>query len=78
MEITKFIEDLKEILEAEKMTITVDTILKSIPEYDSLAVLSIIAYIDENFSKKLSTQEFNNLKTVGDLIHQIGNDNFNN
>jgi acyl carrier protein len=77
MEINKFIEDLKEILEAEKMTINVDTLLKSIPEYDSLAILSIIAYIDENFSKKLSTQEFNNLKTVGDLIHQIGDENFN-
>lgn len=70
-----FLEKLQEELEEEE-TLTVDTDLKSLESYDSLALLTIIAFVDENFDKKIEAKNFKDIKTVKDLMNVIGTENF--
>ncbi|MBN2018183.1 MAG: acyl carrier protein [Candidatus Cloacimonetes bacterium] len=71
-----FFDELKETLEIEDIHLKEDTILTELDEYDSLAILSIIALIDEKFNKKISGQDFQSINTVNDLMRLIGFDNF--
>jgi acyl carrier protein len=72
----EFIEELVEILEIEDGDINEETNLKELQEYDSLAVLSIIAFVDENFSKTLVTEQLNSITTVKSLMELIGLEHF--
>ena len=73
-----FINELKEALEIEDedKEITLETNLKDLEEYDSLSVLSIIAMIDKNFSKQISSIDFIKITTVKSLMDLIGKDYF--
>lgn len=74
---SEFIEKLKEALEIDTSEqITEETDLRDVDEYDSLAVLTIIAMLDETFGKNLSGPAFEKVTTVGSLMKLIGEDNF--
>lgn len=70
-----FLERLQEELEEEE-TLTLGTNFKSLESYDSLSLLSIIAFVDENFNKKIDTKQFKNIDTISELINSIGEENF--
>ncbi len=76
MKTTEFIDILKESLEIDDSEVLEDTDLKSLDNYDSLAILSIIALIDEHFGKKIKGEQFKNISTVKSLMTLIGMDNF--
>lgn len=42
----------------------------------SLSTLVIIAFIDENFKKRVKVADIRNIKNVSDLMNLIGKDNF--
>jgi len=67
----KFIEQLKEILEISDREIFLDDKFREYKEWDSLAYLSVIAMIDEEFDIVIETPEFKKLLTVGDLINEV-------
>ena len=73
-----FINELKEALEIEDedQEITLETNLKELEEYDSLSVLSIIAMIDKNFGKQMSSADFVKITTVSSLMELIGKEHF--
>ena len=73
---SEFIEILKEELEMEEVEMTIDTVLKELEGYDSLAVMSIIALADEHFSKKLTGEKLKAITTVRSLQELIGIENF--
>lgn len=76
MEKSEFIEKLKETLEIDSSEeITEETDLRDLAEYDSLGVLTIIAMVDENFGKQLSSSDFEKVTTVGSLMKLIGEEN---
>ena len=76
MKTNEFLERLAEVLELEDIVLKKETNLKDLEEYDSLSVLSIIAMIDENFSKKISGQKFQSITTVKSLMEFIGMESF--
>jgi len=78
MKTEDFINDLKDALEIEDedQEITLETNLKDLEEYDSLSVLSIIAMIDKNFGKQISSSEFVKITTVSSLMELIGKEHF--
>ncbi len=76
MKVDEFIEKLKEILELQDVELCEETNLRDLEEYDSLAVLSIIAMVDENFGRKLTGQNFQSITTVRSLIKLIGDKYF--
>lgn len=68
-----FIEELKDIMEIDQLSD--DQPLNEIDEFDSLAVMSIVAFSFSNFHKKLSGNDIKNAKSVNDLITLIGVEN---
>ncbi len=75
MKTSVFLEKLQEELE-EDQTLTLDTNLKELESYDSISLLSVIAFVDENFNKKIDTKQFKDIEKVSDLVDIIGKENF--
>jgi acyl carrier protein len=73
MEKTKFFEELKETLELDG-EINEDTSIC----LSSLAILSLIVFIDENFGKQIKAAELKNVGVVNDIIILIGTENIEN
>ena len=68
----KFIELFKETLEIEEDTLQLDTKFRELEQWDSLAFLSVIAMIDEEYDVIIEGNEFKKLITIGDVIDEIG------
>ena len=71
-----FIDGLKEIMEIEETPLTEDTVLRDLMEFNSLALMGIIALIDENFDMIIEAEVFEKVKTIGDIMALIGMDKF--
>jgi acyl carrier protein len=74
MKTSVFLEKLQEELE-EDQALTLQTNLKELESYDSISLLSVIAFVDENFNKKIDTKQFKDIETVSDLVDIIGKEN---
>jgi acyl carrier protein len=73
----EFYNEFHEFLEIESVeSFNSDTNLKELDEYDSFTIMSMIAFIDENFSTKLTATQLNAIVTIKDVIDLIGNDKF--
>lgn len=59
---------LEDMLELEYGTLNADMELSSIEEYDSMAKLSLIVLMDDEFNKKLTGEQIRMFKTVGDIL----------
>ena len=69
---TKFITLFAEVLELEgEHGLTTTTIFRDLEEWDSLAYLSVIAMIDEEYDIVIEGNDFKKLITIGDLISEI-------
>ncbi len=69
MDKSEFLEELVDILELEG-SVEFDTKIT----LDSLSILSVIAFLDENFSKKATAKELNDVSSINDLIRLAGID----
>lgn len=58
----------EEILDLEANSLSKETVLSSIDEYDSMAKLSLIVMADDEFSKKMTGEDILGFKTVGDVV----------
>lgn len=65
------IENIAEILDLEEGEIKEDALLADYEEWDSVAVLSFIALMDEEFDKAVKGAEIRALKTVKDLMDMM-------
>ena len=68
----KFIELFKETLEIEDDILQTDTKFRELEQWDSLAFLSVIAMIDEEYDVIIEGNDFKKLITIGDVIEEIG------
>ena len=68
----KFLVLVEEIIEADKDTLSGNEFINDIDGWDSLAVVSFIAMVDENFGVTLPAQKISDAKTVQDLIDLLG------
>ncbi len=59
---------LEDMLELDVNTLTPETELNSIEEYDSMAKLSLIVLMDEECNKKLTGEQIREFKTVEDIL----------
>lgn len=67
----KFLQKFKEVLEAEEKEIALDDKFREYEEWNSLAFLSLIAMIDEEFDVIIEGRDFKQLQTVADIIQAI-------
>ncbi|KXH83029.1 hypothetical protein [Chryseobacterium kwangjuense] len=75
MKTSVFLEKLQHEIE-EKEKLTVETNLNELENYDSITLLSVIAFVDDNFENKIDTDLFRDIETVSDLMDIIGRENF--
>lgn len=68
MTIEEKIAVLEDMLELENGTLTVETKLSTVDEFDSMAKLSLIVISDEEFRKKLTGEQLREFKTIGDIL----------
>ena len=59
---------LEDMLELDNGSLKPETALVDIDEYDSMAKLSLIVLMDDEFGKKLSGEQIREFKTVQDIL----------
>lgn len=59
---------LEDIMEVDEGTLTPETLLSNIEEWDSVSFLSFMAMMDEKFGKIVTGSEIKTKETVGDLM----------
>ncbi len=59
-------------LEIDGGTLTENTQLSEVAEYDSMAKLTLIVVCDEEFNKKLTGEQIRNFVTVKDILDFMG------
>lgn len=68
MELKERLALIEEALDTEEGALTPETALDDVDSWDSIAALSLIAMMDDNFGKTLSGSEIRTLATVGDIL----------
>lgn len=69
MEEVKKISLLAEILEVNESEINADTLLDSIPNWDSMAALSLIALLEEHFGRSdIDGREISQMHRIQDVL----------
>lgn len=63
---------LEDMLELDGGSLKPEMNLEDIEEYDSMAKLSLIVMMDDEFSKKLSGEQIRTFKTVQDILDFMG------
>ncbi|MFZ5988183.1 MAG: acyl carrier protein [Bacillota bacterium] len=71
MTIKEKLNYLEELLDIEKDTLNEDIELDQLGGWDSMAVISIIAMLDDDFGKFVSPAEVKEFKTVKDILDKM-------
>lgn len=71
MELKEKLALLEETLDVEEGTLTSETALDDLEEWDSIAALSLIVMLDEQFEKTISGNEIKALRTVSDILNHM-------
>lgn len=68
MELAKKLALIEEALDVEEGSLTAETPLDDVEEWDSIAMLSLIAMLDDEFGKTITGKELRALKSVSDIL----------
>ena len=68
MKLEEKIALLEDMLELDGGTLKPETVLADIDEYDSMAKLSLIVLMDDEFGKKLTGEQIRGFKTVQNIL----------
>lgn len=59
---------IEEVLDVETGSLTPETLLAEVDEWDSIAALSLIVMLDEQFEKTVSGAQIKVLESVNDIL----------
>ena len=68
----KLIEEFKDILELEDETLTEEDNFRNFDNWDSVAALAVMAYLDEEFDFSIKAEDFKKINTINQL-HDLMN-----
>lgn len=71
MNVQEFIEKFAEAIDVEVSNLTVETEFRTLDEWDSVAYLSVIAMLDEEYDIQIEMAQFKQLKTLGAVAEYI-------
>lgn len=71
MNTVDFIEKFAEAIETDASNLTVETEFRSLDDWNSLAVLSVIVMLDEEYGIQIENKDFKNLDTIADIVDYI-------
>jgi len=63
---------IEEMLDVEEGSINAETRLDEIDNWDSMAIISLIALVDEHFNKPLSASQIRKFKIIQDILDYMG------
>ena len=72
MDTKKKLELLEDMMELENGTLSGETVLAELEEWDSLAKLSLIVLMDEECGKTLAGEQIKEFVTVQDILDFMG------
>ena len=67
----EFLEKMQDVLQTDE-TLTAETVLGNLVEWDSLAIMATMAFLDKNFGIKIGIKDFIELNTMADLMAKAG------
>ena len=67
----EFLEKMQDVLQTDE-TLTAETVLGDLVEWDSLAIMATMAFLDKNFGIKVGIRDFIELNTMADLMAKAG------
>lgn len=67
----KFLAEMQDVLQTDNL-LTFETLLESLEEWDSLAVMSTMAFLDRSFGIKTTMADYSSMKTIGDIASKAG------
>ena len=73
MNVQEFIEKFAEAIDIEASELTVDTEFRTLDEWDSVAYISVIAMMDEEYDIQIEMPQFKQLNTMGAIAEYIEN-----
>lgn len=69
----KFLEDFVSAVDFQNpVEVTMDTVLRDLPEWDSLAALAVIVMFDLEYGKAITGEDLDRISTLGDLYALSG------
>ncbi|MEK4629450.1 MAG: acyl carrier protein [Solibacillus sp.] len=71
MNLKQFIALCEDILELKEGTLTMDTRLDNIEEWDSLTRMDLVSYCEEKFNAKLPIEIFQDTEIFQDVIDKV-------
>ena len=71
MNVQEFIEKFAEAIDIEATELTADTEFRTLDEWDSVAYISVIAMMDEEYDIQIEMSTFKTLKTLGAIAEYI-------
>ena len=72
MDKTAKLELLAEIMDADPAELQEEALLAEAGEWDSLAILSFVVMMGDEFGREVSRDEVKKLKTIGDALAMMG------
>ena len=68
----EFVQEIMEILEIEDASLVQDTtVFREMDEWDSLAALSTISMIDDEFGVTINNKDLRSVETLGELYDMV-------
>ena len=71
MDIQTFIEKFAEAVDVDANVLTAETEFRNLDEWDSVAYISVIAMMDEEYDIQIEMAQFKKLKTLGAIAAYI-------
>ena len=72
MTVKEKLAKLEDMLEIDKGTLKPDNSLEDIENWDSMAKLSLIVLMDDEFGKTLKSEDIKGFKTIQDILDFMG------
>ena len=70
----KIIEEFKEILELDGEELKAEDNFRDFDNWDSIAALSVIAFLDDEFNFSIKAEDFKEINTINQLVTLINRD----
>ena len=67
----EFLIQMQDVLETET-ELTMETVLGELDEWDSLAMMATMAFLDKSFNVKVKIADLKALATIGDIAAKAG------
>ncbi len=67
----EFFDSMKDVLQTDT-TLTADTVLDDLVEWDSLSMMATLAFLAKTFGVEVGLKDFKEMSTIGDIAVKAG------